>query len=54
MAEMTTAARAARNAYRREWYRRNKDKAKAQQAAYWERKAQAEREAARLETREEK
>lgn len=37
---MDNAARDARNAYRREWYRKNKDKAKAQQEKYWERKAQ--------------
>ena len=40
MAEMTAAAKAARNAYRREWYKRNKEKVKKQQADYWERKAQ--------------
>lgn len=48
MAEMTDAAREARNAYRREWYKKNKDKVKQQQANYWQRKA----EAARLETKE--
>lgn len=32
-------AREARNAYRREWYRKNKDKAKAIQQRYWLKKA---------------
>ena len=35
---MTDAAREARNAYCREWYRKNKDKAKAAQQRYWEKK----------------
>ena len=39
MAEMSEAAREARNAYQREWYRKNKDKAKDSQARYWEHKA---------------
>lgn len=41
MAEMTAAAREARRAYQREWNRKNKDKVKANQARYWERKAAA-------------
>lgn len=36
---MTEAARQARNAYRRNWYHKNKDKARAQVARYWEKKA---------------
>lgn len=39
MAEMTEAARAARNAYRRAWYSRNRDKQKEYNKAYWEKKA---------------
>ena len=39
MAEMSEAAREARKAYQREWNRKNKDKVKANQARYWERKA---------------
>lgn len=35
---MTEAAREARNAYCREWYRKNKEKAKAAQQRYWEKK----------------
>ncbi len=34
-----SAAIEARNAYRRKWYRKNKDKVKAQQERYWIRKA---------------
>ena len=34
-----SAAIEARNAYRRKWYRENKDKVKAQQERYWIRKA---------------
>ena len=41
MAEMTAEARAARNAYRRAWYRANKEKARSYITAYWERKAAA-------------
>ena len=36
---MSEAAREARKAYQREWNRKNKDKVKANQARYWERKA---------------
>ena len=32
-------AKEARNAYRREWYRNNKDKVKAQHERYWAKKA---------------
>ena len=38
---MTAEAKEARNAYRREWYRNNKDKAKAQRERYWQKKAEA-------------
>lgn len=37
---MDNAAREAMNAYRREWYRKNKDKAKAQRERYWRKKAE--------------
>ena len=37
---MTEAAQEARRAYKREWNRQNRDKVKAAQARYWERKAQ--------------
>lgn len=37
---MTAEAKAARNAYRREWYRNNKEKAKAQRERYWQKKAE--------------
>ena len=36
---MTDKAREARNAYMREYRRKNKDKIKAQREKYWERKA---------------
>lgn len=36
---MTKQATAARNAYRRSWARANKDKIRAQQERYWEKKA---------------
>ena len=36
---MTEAAKEARRAYKREWNRKNKDKVKAAQARYWERRA---------------
>ena len=39
MAEMTEAAREARRAYKREWNAKNRDKVKASQERYWERKA---------------
>ena len=38
---MTDQAREARRQYKREWNRKNRDKVKAAQARYWERKAQA-------------
>lgn len=37
---MTDEARKLRNAYKREWARKNPDKVKEQQNRYWERKAQ--------------
>lgn len=39
MAEMTEAAKEARRAYKREWNAKNRDKVKASQERYWERKA---------------
>lgn len=36
---MTEAAKEARRLYKREWNAKNKDKVKAAQARYWERKA---------------
>ena len=36
---MTDAATKARNAYRREWAKKNPDKVKAQQQRYWTKKA---------------
>jgi len=36
---MTDAAKEARKIYKREWQRANRDKVKAQQERYWERKA---------------
>lgn len=36
---MTDEAKAARNAYRREWSRKNKDKLKEYQERYWAKKA---------------
>ena len=40
---MTDEAKAARNAYRREWYRKNPEKRKEYQARYWAKKAASER-----------
>ena len=37
---MTDQAKEARNAYRREWNRKNPDKLKEYQARYWQRKAE--------------
>lgn len=37
---MTEEAKAIRRAYKREWNRRNRDKVKAAQQRYWERKAE--------------
>lgn len=39
------AARAARNAYAREWRKKNPDKVKAANVRYWEKKAAKQREA---------
>lgn len=39
MAEMTDAAKEARRAYKRKWNRANRDKVKAAQARYWDKKA---------------
>ena len=36
---MTDSAREARNAYLREWRKKNKDKVKAAKERYWEKKA---------------
>lgn len=36
---MTEQAKEARRAYKREWQRRNRDKVKAAQERYWNRKA---------------
>ena len=36
---MTEDAKEARRAYKREWNRRNRDKVKATQERYWERRA---------------
>lgn len=36
---MTEQAKAARRAYRAEWNRKNRDKVKAQQERYWEKRA---------------
>lgn len=38
--EMSEAAREARNAYKRKWAKENRDKVKAANRRYWERKAQ--------------
>jgi hypothetical protein len=38
---MSEAAREARNAYKREWAKRNPDKVRDATRRYWERKAQA-------------
>ena len=37
---MTDKAREARNAYKREWYRKNPDKRKEYQERYWNRQAE--------------
>ena len=52
MVTMTDEARAALNAYQREWRKNNKDKEREYRARHWEKKAQqlaAEREAAKNE-----
>ena len=38
---LTPAAREARNAYRRAWGKKNRDKVREQQRRYWEKKAAA-------------
>lgn len=38
---MTEEAKEARRAYKRDWYRRNPDKVKAQQERHWQRIADA-------------
>ena len=42
MNEAENGARAARNAYRREWARRNPEKVRAMQQRYWQRRAERE------------
>lgn len=42
---MEESAREARNAYRRAWYKRNRDKVRQQQERYWSKKAAAAQEA---------
>jgi len=37
---MTEQAKEARRAYRREWNRKNRDKVRASQERYWEKKAE--------------
>ena len=44
---MTEKAAEARRAYKREWYKRNREKVKAQQDRYWAKKAEAAREPAK-------
>ena len=41
---MTQEAIDAKNAYKREWYKRNRDKVRAAQERYWQRKAQKQEE----------
>lgn len=43
---MDDKARAARNAYKREWYRRNKDKVRQYAERHWQKVAEAETAAA--------
>ena len=40
--KMSEAAKAARNKYAREWYKKNKERVKKRQAEHWERKAREE------------
>ena len=47
--EMTDEARAERNAYYREWYKKNREKVRASQREYWERRAARLKEAAKHE-----
>ena len=46
---MSEAAREARNAYKREWAKKNPDKVKAANRKYWEKKDQEAQEAEALE-----
>lgn len=50
---MTEAAKEARRAYKRRWNQQNKDKVKAAQDRYWERKAAKAAEDQQQETRRE-
>jgi len=43
LTEISEAAKEKRNAYKREWYRKNKERVKRYNLAYWERKAEAEK-----------
>lgn len=47
---MTEAAKEARRAYKREWNKKNKDKVKAAQERYWERRATRQEDIAEDET----
>ena len=38
---MTDEAKAARNAYKREWYKRNREKQREYQERYWQRKCES-------------
>lgn len=49
---MTDAAREARNAYKREWYRKNPDKRKEYQERYWQKKTHSDRQKPAETTRE--
>ena len=40
---MTDAAREARNAYKRKWYKENPDKRRKYQERYWQKKTQSDR-----------
>ncbi len=40
---MTDAAREARNAYKRKWYKENPDKRREYQERYWQKKTQSDR-----------
>lgn len=45
--EMSPAARAAKNAYQRQWSAKNPEKKKEQQVRYWEKKAREMEESAK-------
>lgn len=49
---MTDQAREARRAYKREWNRKNRDKVKAAQARYWDKRARMAQEADEPQTQE--